>query len=76
MNALFDKFKIINQNGGNLDIKTILYSTSFTDWSELIDYPITWAGGLGVLTLPLQGKDQRFDSASAHQFLNVYILKK
>ena len=26
-----------------------------------------WAGGLGVLTLPLQGKDRRFNSASAHQ---------
>ena len=28
--------------------------------------PVKWASGLGVMTLPLQGRDRQFNSGLAH----------
>ena len=39
---------------------------AFRQRSNSRTYFLTRAGGLGVMTSPLQGEDRRFDSAPAH----------
>ena len=42
-------------------------TTAFRQRPNPKTYFHTRAGGLGVMTSPLQGEDRRFDSAPAHQ---------